>query len=103
MKWDKNSKNFNINVIFLKIEKHTWRYDFTNVYLKSWWYDLQFLRIREWQTKIGNYVSVFALLTLTPHPSAENPINQNFEKMKKLLEISFYMCAKNHNHMRYGF
>ena len=33
------------------------------MHLKSWWYDLQFLKIRRWQTKIGNYGSVFALLT----------------------------------------
>ena len=35
MKWGKKCKNFNINVVFFKIEKHTWRYDFTHVYLKS--------------------------------------------------------------------
>ena len=36
MKWAKKCQNFNINVVFfLKIEKHTWRYDFTYVYLKS--------------------------------------------------------------------
>ena len=87
---------------FFKIEKHTLRYDFAHVYLKSWWYDLQFLRIRVWQTKIGNYGSVFALLTPTPYP-AKNPKNQNFEYMKKFLEISFYMCNNNHNHMRYSF
>ena len=62
------------------------------MYLKSWWYGLQFLRIRVWQTKIGNYGSGFALLTPTPHP-AKNPKNQNFEKIKKLLEISFYTCV----------
>ena len=62
------------------------------MYLKSWWYDLQFLRIRVWQTKIGNYGSVFALLTPNPLP-AKNAKNQNFEKMKKLLDISFYICV----------
>ena len=77
---------------FFKIEKHTWRHDFTHVYLNSWWYDQQFLRIRVWQAKIGNYVWVFALLTPTSCP-AKSPKNQNFEKMKKLLEISFYTCA----------
>ena len=77
---------------FLKREKHTLRYDFTHAHRKSWWYDLQFLRNRMWQTKIDNYRSVFALLILTPHP-AKNPKNQNFEKMKKLLEISFYTCV----------
>ena len=90
----KKYKNFNINVVFFKkIEKHTLRYDFTHVNLQSWWYDLQFLRIRVWQTKIGNYGSVFALLTLTPHHPAKNPKNQNFEIMKNLLEISLYTCV----------
>ena len=42
--------------------------------------------------KLVNYGSVFALLTPTPHP-AKNLKNQNFEKMKKLLEISFYTCV----------
>ena len=62
------------------------------MYLKSWWYGLQFLRIRVWQTKIGNYGSVFGLLTNTLHP-AKIPQNQNLEKMEKLLEISFYTCV----------
>ena len=71
------------------------RYDFTHVYLISWWYDLPFLRIRVWQTKIGNYGSVFAILTPAPslpHP-AKNPKNPNFQKNNKLLEISFYRCV----------
>ena len=52
-----------------------------------------------WQNKIGNYESVFALLTTHPPPTrpAKNLKNQNFEKMKKLLEISFYTCVP-----RYG-
>ena len=88
----KKCKNFNINVVFFfNIEKNTLIYDFTHVYLNTW-YDLQFLRIIVWQTKIGNYGSVFGLLTNTLHP-AKNPKNQNFEKMKKLLEISFYTCV----------
>ena len=68
-------------------------YDFTHVYLKSWWYDLQFLRIRVWQTKIGNYGSVFALLTPAPHP-AKNPKNQNFQKNEKIArDIILHMCV----------
>ena len=57
-----------INVIFTilhlkKIKKKMWRYHyFTSAYQKSWWYDLQFLRYRVWQTKIGNFRSFFALL-----------------------------------------
>ena len=98
----KKCKNFNINVVFFLNRKHTLRYDFTHVYLKSWWYDIQFLRIRLWQTKIGNYGSVFALLTPTPHP-AKNPKYQNLEKIKNGRDIILHMCTKNHNHMRYGF
>ena len=41
------------------------------MYQKPWWYDLQFLRYRVWQTEIGNYGSLFNLK------------NQNFERMKK--------------------
>ena len=79
------------------------RYDFTHVYLKSWWYDLQFWRIRVWQTKIGNYESVFALLTPTPHP-AKNPKKSEFCKDEKIAgDIILLMRNKNHNHMRYGF
>ena len=82
---------------FLKVEKRTLSYDFTHVHLKSSWYDLQFLRITVWKTKICNYGSVFVLLTPPPtytHThSAKNPKNQNFEKLKKLLEISFYTCV----------
>ena len=59
------------------------------------------MRIRAWQTKIGSYGSIFAL---KHHPRpVKNPKHQNFEKKKTLLEISFYTCTKNHNHMRYGF
>ena len=127
----KRCKILTLMLYFFKIEKHTLRYDFAHVYLKSWWYDLQFLRIRVWQTKIGNYGSVFFLLTTPPPCPAKNPKNQNFEKMRKLMEISFYtcvpkttiiwdfqnfekikkayegviilyMCTKNHNHMVYA-
>ena len=35
--------------------------------------------------------------------SFKNPNNQNFEKLKKLLEISlFYTCVSRTSHMRYG-
>ena len=56
---------------------------FTPVCQKSWWYDLPFLRYREWQTEIGNYWSFFALLPCTPphpHPLPKNLKSQNFEK-----------------------
>ena len=60
-----------------KIKKSTWRYHyFTLVYQKSWWYDLQFLRFRVWQTEIGNFRSFLHF-----YPS-KNQTNQNFENEK---------------------
>ena len=94
-RWSGPKKNVRILILmlhFFKKEKHNRRYDFTHVYLKAWWYDLSFLRIRVWQTKIDNYGSVSALLTPTPF-AAKNRKKQNFQKMKKLLEISFYTCV----------
>ena len=49
------------------------------MYLKSWWYDLQFLRIRVWQ--------IVSLL---------NPL-------LKTQKIRILKKCKNHNHMRYSF
>ena len=82
-----------------KIKKNTWRYYFTPVYQKYWWYDPQFLRYRVWMTEIGHYESFYALL---PLPIKTKKI-RILKKKKKLQEISpFYMCTKNHNHMRYA-
>ena len=91
---NKKCKNLNIYkvVIFKKIKKNTWRYHyFTPVYQTSWWYDLQFLRYRVWETEIGNYGSFFAFLS---HP--ENLKSQNFEKMKKIAGdiIILHICTK---------
>ena len=82
---------------FFLIEKHTLRYDFTHVYLKSWWYDLQFLRIRVWQTKISNYGSVFVVLI--PHPLSPPPTHpaknrkNHILKNEKIAGDSFYTCV----------
>ena len=103
MNWAKNNVRILILMLYFflkKIEKHAWRYDFTHVYLKSWWYDLQFLRIRVWQTKVGNYVSAFNLLTATLLKTQEIRIWKN-EKIAG--DIILHMCTKNHKHMRYGF
>ena len=76
--------------ILKKIKKNTWTYHyFIPVYQQSLWYDLQFLRYREWQTEIGNYGSFFALLPSPP----KNKKNQNFQKWKKLLEISSFYTS----------
>ena len=59
--WSGPIKNVRILIFSMlyflkKIKKNTWRYHyFTSAYQKSWWYDLQFLRYRVWQTEIGNY------------------------------------------------
>ena len=83
-----------------KIKKNTWRYHyFAPAYQKYWWYNLQFLRYRVWQTDIGNFWSFFAHL-----PPPYNPKKSEFWKNKNIARdvIIFYKCAKNHNRMRYG-
>ena len=71
-----------------KIKKNTRRYHyFTPGYQISWWYDLQFLRYRVWQTGIRNHGSFSALL---PTPLKTGKI-RILKKWKKLLQIySFY-------------
>ena len=60
--WSGPIKNVRILIFTKMIKQNTWRYHyFTPVYQKSWWYDLQFLRYRVWQTEIGNYESFSAL------------------------------------------
>ena len=59
---------------FLK-KKKIWRYHYlTPVYQKSWWYDLQLLRYRVWQTGIGSYGSFFPFY---------HPKNQKKSELKK--------------------
>ena len=63
----KLSTNNGLTMLYFlkKLRKNICRYHyFTPVYQKSWWYDLQFLRYRVWQTEIGNYGSFFDLLLL---------------------------------------
>ena len=91
LKWaNKKCKTFNIyNVVYIKkkIKRNTRRYHyFTPVYQNSWWYDVQFLRYRVWQTETGNYGSFFALL-LSPPKTQKIRI---LKKWKKLLEISSF-------------
>ena len=79
---------FTMLYFFKQIKKNTWRYHyFTSPYQKSWWYDLQFLRYRVWQTEIGNDGSFFALL---PHPHKNPTKNEIWKNEKKLLEISSF-------------
>ena len=45
----KNVRILIFTMLYLKEEKkNTWRYYFTPVYQKSWWYELQILRYRAW-------------------------------------------------------
>ena len=84
LKWaNKKCKNFTIYTVvfflkkkrkkntwrylffFFSKKKKTWRYHyFTPVYQILWWYDLQFLRYRVWQTEIGNCGSFLAFFSL---------------------------------------
>ena len=103
LKWAK--KNLRILIFtmlycfFKKIKKNNWRYHhFTPVYQNSWWYDLQFLRYRVWQTEIVNYGSFFPLIT----PSLKSQKIRTLKKWKKVDgDIILHICTKNHNHMRY--
>ena len=86
-------------------KKNTWRYRcFTPVYQQSWWYGLQFLRYRAWQTDIGNCVLFFALLTIATFLKKPKK-NKNFEKMKKTLRdiIILHMCIITDDDMMHGF
>ena len=72
------------------IMKNNWNYDsFTPVYQKSWLHDLQFLRLRAWQTEIGNFRSFLPF-----YPSK----NQKHARDIIILQ----MCTKNHDHMMYS-
>ena len=85
-----------LHFFFFKLKKNTRRYYyFTPVYQKSWWYDLQFLRYRAWQSEASNFGSFYPL---------KNHKNQKFSKNKKIPRdiIILHMCTKNHNHMVYS-
>ena len=49
-----------------------------------------------------NKLKLIILGHLLPFYPSKNPKNQNFEKWKNFLEISFYTCTKNHNHVMYS-
>ena len=74
----------------LKNEKNSWRYyHFTQVYHKWQSYDVWFLRYEAWRTEFFVILDCFL-----PFYFPNNPKNQNFEKLKKTLEIlSFYTCV----------
>ena len=107
-KWsNKKCKNFNIcNVVFFikkKIKKSTWRYNyFTTLHKTSWWYDLQFLRYRVWQTEIGNYGSFFVLLHPPPSPSLKAKKSKFWKNKKTCRRYHLHTWTKNHGHMMYA-
>ena len=76
--------------ILKKVKNNTWRcYYFTNLYHKCQTYDIWFLRYGAWQTEFFVILDHFL-----PFYLPKNPKNQNFEKLKKCLEISsFYTRA----------
>ena len=66
---------------------------------KSWWYDLEFLRYRVWETEIGNYGSFLPLY----RPSRKTQKSEFWKHEKITIDITIlHKCTKNHNHMRYG-
>ena len=75
---------------FWKTNKNSWKYyHFTHVYHKWQSYDVWFLRYGVWQTEFFVILDHFLLL----YP-CNNPKNQNFEKIKKSLQIlSFCTCV----------
>ena len=68
---------------FEKMKKNSWRYHFTHVYHKWRSYDVWFLRYEIWFLQ---YVLWFRAIFYLTNKSK----NQNFEKMKKHLEISSF-------------
>ena len=84
LKW----ANKNVRMLIRKIEYFQKKIKkSTTVSQKSWWYDLQFLWYRVWQTEIGNYLS-FLPFYLPPHLKTQKITI--LKKQKKLLEISSF-------------
>ena len=81
-----------------KIEKNTWRYyHFTHLHHKWQSYDVWFLRYGAWQTRFFVILDDFL-----PFYLPYNQKIQNFEKIKKHLEILSLYKSINDNHMMYG-
>ena len=84
-RWPIKNKILIFTMLHLKKpQKNTRRYHyFLSVYQKSQWYDLQFLRQREWKTEIGNFGSFFSILSF----SLMILKTKILKKWKKCLEI----------------
>ena len=67
----------------------TWKLKFAKYVKDTWWY---YLFTHEHQ-KSASYDVWFQRYKVTFDPP-NNPKNQNFEKIKKCLEISFYTCVR---------
>ena len=82
---------------FGKNVKITWRYyPFSHVYYKSRSYDVWFLRYKVQRTGFFCHFKPFLPVKLP-----NNPKNQNFEIIKKPLEI-LSVCTTNDDHIMYG-
>ena len=88
--------------ILKKWKKNSWIYHhFTHVHQKLQSFEVWFLRYRmKWdRQKFLSFWAIFCPFTPPPPPNNNNLENQNFEKMKKHLVISFYTSVVNHGHM----
>ena len=96
---DKMKNNLN-NQNFEKMKKISKRYDFTQVYQKSWSYATLFLRFNVWQMLF--FIFIFGLLFAFYSPN--NIKNQNLKKWKHAYGdiIILHMRIKIYDPMMYG-
>ena len=83
---NKKKKNLIFAMLYFlkkKIKKNTWRYHYQN--LKDMIYSSRDVE--------QNKLKLVTLGHFLPFYPPKNPKNQNFEKSKNLMEISFYTCV----------
>ena len=88
LKWAKKKVSI---LIFIKIKKHNKKNKEKHLEISLFCTCIPtiILRYKLWQTEIGKYGSLFALLPFPP----KNPKNQSLKKWKKLLEISSFYTS----------
>ena len=100
LKWaNKKQNNYNINNVAFFKRKGKTAGDI--IILHRCRKNLDDMIYSSWDTQPGR-LKLIILGHFWPFYPPNNPKNQNFEKKKKLLEISFYTCTENHNHMKYS-